>query len=70
MSPLNKDETSSEFSTKKVRVDNNNSIKNRSSTASHSSLVDKTEKQMEMQSLDSPPPSPEIRQSKKQVIIT
>ncbi|CAF5083901.1 unnamed protein product, partial [Rotaria sp. Silwood1] len=52
--------------TKKVRVDNNNSIKNRSSTASHPSLVDKTEKQMEMQSLDSSPPSPEIRQSKKQ----
>ncbi|CAF4705876.1 unnamed protein product, partial [Rotaria sp. Silwood1] len=55
----------SEFSTKKVRKDNNNSKKNRSSTASHPSLVDETEKQMEMQLIDSSPPSPEIRQPNK-----
>ncbi|CAF3901784.1 unnamed protein product [Rotaria sordida] len=56
----------SEFSVKKVRIDNN-SKKNRSSTASHPSLVDETEKQMETQLLDSPPPTPEIRQPKKQM---
>ncbi|CAF3983316.1 unnamed protein product, partial [Rotaria sp. Silwood2] len=53
---------------KKVRIDNNNSKKNRSSTASHPSLVDKTEKQMELQLLHSPPPSPEIGQPKRQML--
>ncbi|CAF4120570.1 unnamed protein product [Rotaria sp. Silwood2] len=53
--------------TKKVRIDNNNSKKNRSSTASHPSLVDETEKQMEMKLIESSPPSPEIRQPEKQM---
>ncbi len=60
----------SEFSKKKVQIDNNNSKKNPSSTASHHSLEDETEKQMEMQLLDSPSSEPQIKQPKKEVIIT
>jgi hypothetical protein len=58
----------SEGNTKKVRIDSN-AKKNRSSTASGHALEDETEKQMEMQLLDSPP-SPKIKQPKKEVTIT
>jgi hypothetical protein len=58
----------SDDNTKKVRTDNNNSKKNRSSTGSRHALEDETEKQLEMQLLDSE--TPKIRQPSKEVIIT
>jgi hypothetical protein len=60
----------SDDNTKKVRTDNNNSKKNRSSTGSRHALEDETEKQLEMQLLDSPPGTPKIRQPSKEVIMT
>jgi hypothetical protein len=58
----------SDDNTKKVRTDNTNSKKNRSSTGSRHALEDETEKQLEMQLLDSE--TPKIRQPSKEVIIT
>lgn len=55
---------------KKVRIDNSNSKKNRSSTASSHKLEDETEKQLEMQLLDSSSPETEIKQPKKKVTTT
>jgi len=57
----------SDDNTKKVRTDNNNSKKNRSSTGSRHTLEDETEKQLEMQLLDSPSETPEIRQPSKEM---
>ncbi|UJR25661.1 hypothetical protein I4U23_007012 [Adineta vaga] len=48
--------------TKRVRIESESSKKNRSSSASRHSLVDETEKQMEMQLLDSPPSTTKSKQ--------
>jgi len=56
----------SDSHTKKVRIDNNKSKKNRSSTSIHS-LEDEAEKQVEMQLLDSSLTEPKIIQPKKEV---
>ncbi|CAF1210797.1 unnamed protein product, partial [Adineta ricciae] len=45
----------SDSNTKRVRIESDSVKKNRSASASRHSLVDETERQMEMQLLDSPP---------------
>ena len=57
-------------STEKIRIENNNGKNNRSSTGSRPKLEDDTEKQLEMQLLESPLTETDIRQPKKEVTIT
>jgi magnesium-transporting ATPase (P-type) len=55
----------SDSDTKQVRIDGKNAKKNRS--GSHPTLEDETEKQLEMQLLDSPSLEPKIKQPKKEM---
>lgn len=57
----------SDSNTKNVRTDTNNSKKNRSSAGPR--LEDETERQMEMQLIDSATPSTKVKQPGKKVII-
>ncbi len=57
----------SDSDTKQVRIDGKNAKKNRS--GSHPTLEDETEKQLEMQLLDSPSLEPKIKQPKKEVTM-
>lgn len=56
-------------STEKIRIESNNGKNNRSSTGSRPKLEDDSEKQLEMQLLESPLTETNIRQPKKEVRI-
>ena len=58
-----------DFSSDKIRVDSTDGRNNRSSTGSRSKLEDDSEKQLEMQLLESPLTETNIRQPKKEVTI-